>query len=84
MIRLPQWHFVEDENHQWRWIYTTGDVRAVSAAAFSSQADCVLDAVRTVVQARRRSDDLQAPTVPHKLHRKLSLRGQRKRAKRAR
>jgi hypothetical protein len=23
MIKLPQWQFVEDENHEWHWTCTT-------------------------------------------------------------
>ena len=53
MLKLPQWQFVEDENHEWHWVCTTDHVRAISATSFASRTDCLLDAVRTAVAARR-------------------------------
>jgi hypothetical protein len=54
MVRLPQWQFVDDENHAWHWICTAERVRVVSASSFTERVDCLLDAVRTAVHARRR------------------------------
>ena len=46
-----QWHFVEDDKHQWHWQRT--EDTAKSAAPFSSATECMLDAVRYAVQRRR-------------------------------
>ncbi|MCU1376766.1 MAG: hypothetical protein JWO68_4052 [Actinomycetia bacterium] len=52
MVRLPQWQFVQDQNHQWHWTCTTDRARIVSATAFSDRADCLIDAIRSVGAAR--------------------------------
>jgi hypothetical protein len=52
MIRLPQWQFVEDENHEWHWTCVAGHVRVVSIRLFSDRADCLIVAVQAVGAAR--------------------------------
>ena len=69
MIKLPQWQFVEDEHHHWHWTCTTDHVRVVSAVSYADRTECLLDAVRTVVGARRGSLD-----GPHPPEVKLQLR----------
>ena len=51
MIRLPQWQFVEDENHEWHWTCTTDQVRVVCAVSYADRTECVLDAVRRSCKA---------------------------------
>jgi hypothetical protein len=62
MNRLPQWQFVEDENQQWYWIRTGVDATMLeSRQCFRNRADCLLDAVRTVVGERRTRPGRAAP-----------------------
>jgi hypothetical protein len=52
MIRLPQWQFVEDENHQRHWTCVAGHVRVVSIRLFLDRIGCLFDAVQNVGAAR--------------------------------
>jgi hypothetical protein len=46
-----QWHFVENDEHEWRW--ERGDDTAKSETAFASATECMLDAVRFAIKRRR-------------------------------
>ncbi|HEX2826455.1 MAG TPA: hypothetical protein VHP37_08930 [Burkholderiales bacterium] len=47
------WQFTQDEQEQWRWTRIDDDRSTQSAAAFETQVDCFMDAIRHVVSARR-------------------------------
>jgi hypothetical protein len=48
------WQFTQDERQQWHWTRVDENDRAIeSPAAFETQLDCFLDAIRHVVRARR-------------------------------
>jgi hypothetical protein len=47
VIRLPQWQFIENENHEWRWVSIRDDVRVVSAHTFADRSACLLDALQS-------------------------------------
>jgi hypothetical protein len=61
MITLPQWQFVEDPQHRWRWRCATRHVRAVCVRTFATRADCLADALAVVGAAPdlRRRDSLR-------------------------
>lgn len=72
MVKLPQWQFVEDQNHRWHWTCATDHVRVVSAASLADRVGCLLHAVRTAVHARRQTVGRDAPAVPHELSKKVA------------
>ena len=47
-----QWQFRQDEQQQWHWA-RVGDEHPAESAAFATQLECYIDAVRTAVRARR-------------------------------
>ena len=52
----PQWHFIPDDQAQWRWKRideSQGDVD--SSHAFASEIECIMDAMRYAVTRRRSS-----------------------------
>ena len=46
-----QWHFEQDDQQQWHWQHVERAEK--SDKSFASAAECMLDAVRRVVNARR-------------------------------
>ena len=56
-----QWHFEQDDQQQWHWQRIERAEK--SEKSFSSAAECMLDAVRRVVDARRAQFDLSGKNL---------------------
>ena len=54
-----RWQFTQNDWLQWRWSRIEGEDRQESAASFENPMRCVLDAVRSTVNAHRARGDVQ-------------------------
>jgi hypothetical protein len=55
MMTLATWRFVQDSDRRWRWKRMRGDeVQFESGVSFPDRMSCVMNAVRYVVNVRRK------------------------------